>query len=282
MKCLAWLALAGILATSSAYAQVPISALPAASALSGTEAVPVVQAAATVRTTPAAVSTYLQTLSQSLSFVGTATTPTLQLSGTTPTLELRDSDGAADTQRWRFTTSPTTFELNACSDNGTVCTPWVTGTRSGTTVSAIDLNATNVRINGIAVVNSNPISTSQSGTFSAAWVNGCSNDPSQNWRYTLNGNVVVVQMSGASSCTSDANNKSTASGALPSIIRPAAQQNAKYTNVNVNGVATEMCINFQPDGQIQMHISPACGTNPGNLDFTISAGEQTSLTYLIN
>lgn len=49
-----------------AYADTKISALPAGAALTGTEDVPAVQAAATVRTTPAAIDTYVKTLGATL------------------------------------------------------------------------------------------------------------------------------------------------------------------------------------------------------------------------
>lgn len=52
-----WLA-CGVL--QIAQADVPISALPAGTTLSGTEAIPAVQSAATVKTTPAAITAYVQ------------------------------------------------------------------------------------------------------------------------------------------------------------------------------------------------------------------------------
>lgn len=42
------------------YADVPISGLPAGTTLTGSEAIPAVQTAVTVKTTPAAISTYVQ------------------------------------------------------------------------------------------------------------------------------------------------------------------------------------------------------------------------------
>jgi hypothetical protein len=49
------------LAATSAFAQTKISELPAAGALVGTEEVPAVQGGTTVKTTPAAVATYVKT-----------------------------------------------------------------------------------------------------------------------------------------------------------------------------------------------------------------------------
>jgi hypothetical protein len=212
------------------------------------------------------------------------TTSPIMVKSAAPALEVTNTGAAANNQRWRLNTpSTTTLALGPLSDDGNTFTQAFVLTRSGTTASQIDLNATNVRINGTTVqINSNPVSTSQSGTFTAAWVNGCSDDPVQSFRYTLNGNVVVIQMFGATSCTSDANNKSTASGALPLAIRPANQQQAKYTNVNYGGTPTDSCLTLQPDGQIQLHVTTACGANPPNANMTISAAEQSSLTYLIN
>jgi len=64
-KRIAWAVLVAILALmfvlSNAHAQVAISALPDAAAIGGTEQVPAVQSAATVKTTPAAMATYTRT-----------------------------------------------------------------------------------------------------------------------------------------------------------------------------------------------------------------------------
>lgn len=57
---LALLLASALCAWAPAYADTKISDLPAASALAGTEAVPAVQSGATVKTTPAAVNTYVQ------------------------------------------------------------------------------------------------------------------------------------------------------------------------------------------------------------------------------
>lgn len=120
------------------------------------------------------------------------------------------------------------------------------------------------------------------GTFNAQWVTGCSDDPTSVFSYVLTGNTVTVQISNSVSCTSDATSKQTAAGALPLALRSARVQSLKYSNVSVAGVATEMCYTLQLDGQIQMHTGPGCGTNPGNNNFTITAGDQTSLTYMLN
>ncbi len=63
-------------------ADVAISALPAASALAGTEAVPAVQSGVTVKTTPAAIKTYVQGTTTGTGNTVLATSPTL----TTPAL----------------------------------------------------------------------------------------------------------------------------------------------------------------------------------------------------
>lgn len=55
--------LAGLLAGSSALADVKISDLPAGTTLAGTESVPAVQSGATVKTTPSAIATYVRSTS---------------------------------------------------------------------------------------------------------------------------------------------------------------------------------------------------------------------------
>src|ERR1044071_6217606 len=55
--------LLGLILPLIAYADTKISALPAGTTLGGTEAIPAVQSAATVKTTPSAISTYVRSQS---------------------------------------------------------------------------------------------------------------------------------------------------------------------------------------------------------------------------
>lgn len=99
-KRIAWAALIGILtlmfALSNARAQVPISTLPAASALGGTEAMPVVQGVTTVKTTPAAVATYINGITNIWTGANTFNNALVTL-GTTSTASLVGAQAANTT-----------------------------------------------------------------------------------------------------------------------------------------------------------------------------------------
>lgn len=139
---IAGIAIAAVLAYPAAFAQVKISELPAASALGGTEATPTVQGGVTSRMTPAQINTYIRGLASSWTFVSTTTVPTIQAFSTAPQIELRDSDSAANNQRWNFSTGATTFTLRACNDAGSSCTTPLTVSRTNENANAITLGDT--------------------------------------------------------------------------------------------------------------------------------------------
>lgn len=148
-------ALAAVLVYPAAFAQVKISDLPAASALGGTEATPTVQGGVTSRMTPAQINTYVRSLAGSWTgaqaasgqlsstFVSTSTVPSILAQSTAPQVELRDTDSAANGQRWNLSTSGTTLTLNACVDNGSACGAAWQATRNAGAVTAFSFgNAT--------------------------------------------------------------------------------------------------------------------------------------------
>lgn len=132
-------AIATVFVFPAAFAQVKISDLPNASALAGTEQLPVVQSSATTKATPAQLNTYVRGLAGSWTgnqsvtgtlsasglvqstFVSTTTVPSFSAFSTFPSFELRDSDSAANAQRWSWTTSGVTLVSRTCNDNGITC-----------------------------------------------------------------------------------------------------------------------------------------------------------------
>lgn len=171
-------AIVAVLANPAAFAQVKISALPDATALAGTEQTPVVQSGVTAKMTPAQINTYIRSLAgtwtgnQSVTgtlsstglltagasaavtgtvgatgqmqstFVSTATVPNFQAFSTDPQIELRDSNSAANTQRWNFNTGATTLNLRACNDIGTSCTSVFQAGRLNEVVNALTFGDT--------------------------------------------------------------------------------------------------------------------------------------------
>jgi hypothetical protein len=95
----------------TSWADVPISGLPAGTTLGGTEAIPAVQTAVTVKTTPAAINTYVQTQTTAATIVGKFTS----CSGT----KYLGADGACHTvsagttfgNSWDWSTSSTSLSL---------------------------------------------------------------------------------------------------------------------------------------------------------------------------
>lgn len=82
----------GLVLSLAAHADTKISALPAGAALGGTEAIPAVQAAATVRTTPAAIAAYVALSGTSGSIgggallAGACTSGTVSITGATTSM----------------------------------------------------------------------------------------------------------------------------------------------------------------------------------------------------
>lgn len=134
------LILAAALFAITAQAQVKISDLPAAGALAGTEAVPAVQTATTVKTTPAAINTYVQGQTTSSTIVG-------KFSGTCNATTALTGDGSCQafspevsgtftaTYSTGFTTSPTqTFSYTKTGSLVVLrATATVTGTSNAVT-----------------------------------------------------------------------------------------------------------------------------------------------------
>jgi len=158
----------GLLASLVAFgADVPISGLPAGTTLAGTEEIPAVQSAATVKTTPAAVSTYVK--SQGAALTRTSdTNVTLTLGG-----------------------APNTALLNATS----ITAGW-TGTLA---VSRGGTGASSLAAAGIP--------TSTNATTFAMTCTGFASCPGTGsiYSYSKTGNIVCVQLApfaGTSNSTS--------------------------------------------------------------------------------
>lgn len=273
------LLLAGLLALAAvpALSQVKISALP-----DGTEVTPEVEFPG-VLLNSGVTSKFTPLLPWTFGAVGVALAPSVSVNSTAPTFELRDSDAAANGQRWRWTPNGTTLSMQVCSNDGATCNPWATVTRSTTTVSSIALpssivagsatggaqgngsiNAEALYVNGVAVSAGGPALTT--GTFTATWDVACTTNPTQNFKWVKVGTVVTLTALQDVSCTSDTGGFSTqAAGGLPAAIRPDKQQRLFGARFTDNGTVDVQagCLRIETDGTMSLFrsvASPCVGT----------------------
>lgn len=75
------------------------------------------------------------TAAHQFNFPSTATAPSVQLSSTNPQLELRNTTGATDTERWGFSAGSSIFKLWALNDAGTSGSDIWSVNRSGTSAT---------------------------------------------------------------------------------------------------------------------------------------------------
>lgn len=214
-----------------AYADTKISALPAASALAGTEDVPAVQSGATVRTTPAAVATYVgSNLGKVTATTGAAVsaTPAYLFTTTNNTsgneagllitgnssgagVGFRDSAYTANQRNVTFRYTSGQLTLNACNDAYSSC-----GTVLYANVSAIGTWGT-MTLAPLTLhlgFSGNAISTVAYGDFQLAssagtnrlqvLANGTattSNADTVVFKDAANGNTAAVSINGSPVCT---------------------------------------------------------------------------------
>lgn len=149
--------LAALALSTVANAQVKISELPAAGALTGAEISPVVQSGTTARTEVNEIGSYTigriiantnvwsgsNTYTGYVTFTGpgTAANPTVRLSANIPELEWFVSNGNANTKRWMTWANVTNMHYSLCNDAGNSCNDYFTivhdgvGTPTGVTIA---------------------------------------------------------------------------------------------------------------------------------------------------
>lgn len=146
------LVLAAALFALSAQAQVKISDLPAGGALAGTEAVPAVQSANTVKTTPAALNTYVQAQTTSSTIIA-------KFSGTCDATTALTGNGSCQTMP---VATNGTFNITLTTGYATTPTQTVTYSKVGRIVT--------VSFNGVGPLTSNSTALSTSaGAFGAGF-----------------------------------------------------------------------------------------------------------------
>jgi hypothetical protein len=187
---------------------------------------------------------------------GLTSTGTVTVSSTGPVYKWIETDAAADGQRWRDYVNANILNRCVLNDAEGVETCYMQTTRSGTTITAVNLAATAIQGNG---VNMTPLS----GTFTASYTNACSTTPTQSIRYYKIGNLVTLTAAAAFTCTSDTTTFDTDSSDVPSAIRPVTS-NAYSANFGAqNNTASATAMIEINGGEI---IINRCGAVTGTCD----------------
>lgn len=139
MKRLIGLVFAALLTVAAHAADVKISALPAGSALAGTEAVPAVQSGATVQTSPSAIGTYLNSAS------GTLTNKTI--SGSSNTLSAIGLSSLASQSN-----NTVLGNISGSSAAPSALNPGQIQNMVGTVLSAVVATTANITLSGLQAI----------------------------------------------------------------------------------------------------------------------------------
>lgn len=132
------------------------------------------------------------------------------------------------------------------------------------------------RINGATV---GPLSsglTQTLGTFTATWDTGFTTMPTNNWQYTITGNIVTVTSLTLVNGTSNATTfQASTTNGLPSAIRPASTRIIYGFNVTDNGTAAIGCMQLISTGTMTLFKMPAGSANcVAASSFTNTGGKQ--------
>lgn len=172
-------------------------------------------------------------------------------SSITPRLYFDDTDAAVDEGTWRCDASGTTFQCSTRTDADGAGNNWIQATRSGTTVSTLNLTATEVQINGLPVSG-----TGASGTFTASFDTACTTTPTITYDWTRSGNIVVLHAASSSGfpCTGDSTSFVTTAAPVPAAIRPNTNvDSAGYPGYTDNSAGTWANITITSGGNISFN-----------------------------
>ena len=89
-------------------------------------------------------------------------------------------------------------------------------------------------------------------TFEVTWEDACSSTETQTWEYNLTGDVVVLKMVDAVSCTGDSTFFRDSGTDLPSAIRPAQTVNIMGISTGNNGSNAQACLRLYATGQVAL------------------------------
>lgn len=150
---------------------------------------------------------------------------------------------------------------------------WLNVTRSGTTVTSVNLQGTAIQGNGVDM-------TPTTGTFTLTLTTGCTTSPSVTARYAKVGSLVTLNWPAFAVCTSNATTR-VLSG-LPAALSPVAAIDLNSCNSANNGGAAVISACGIGAGTTVVAVSN--GASPGNA-FTASGLTQiygASVSYPVN
>jgi hypothetical protein len=275
-------------------ANTTITALTAGSALTGTEVLPMDQGAGTVKTTPAAIDTYVKTLGATLGVSKGGT------GATTLTGVLHGNGTSAVTAANVDLTSEVTGTLPLANGGGlTTATDDSVAVGNGTVLQSKALTSCSGASNAVTYNTStnafgcNTISggTSQStGNFTASFTDACSTTPTQVINYVLTGSSVTLRITqNIGACTSDSTSFSTAAGDLPVSLRPAAAVTFQGFLCQDQGSNISCGLRLATDGTISYCVSGTGVNTCAATNWTGSANKaqtvtnaQSTVTYALN
>lgn len=183
-------------------------------------------------------------------------------SSVTPKLYFDDTDAAADEGTWRCDASDTTFQCSTRTDADGAGNNFLQATRSGTTISTVNLTGTAIQGNGVDL-------TPSTGEFVASFTDACTVTPTATIDWARVGNLVTLQIElGSASCTGDSTGFDTDAGApVPAAIRPSVSiQTAMLSDFIDGGTTISGKVQIDTGGNITMFdcgitsISCASGT----------------------
>lgn len=127
-----------------------ISELSSASALDGTETVPLVQGGRTLRALISAIKTYLTGVANTWSAAQTFTS-TVEIEAAAPRFILDESDAGSNERIYDFAQSSGQLLSRTRTDADGAGATWLTVDRTGTTVDSVNLAGTAIQANGVSV-----------------------------------------------------------------------------------------------------------------------------------
>lgn len=106
------------------------------------------------------------------SLAGSVAVPTLLMSSTQPVFEMRETDAAANNQRWDIILVSEQLRFRVKVDSPGVVTDWMTVDRTGTTVDSIALTSTALTWNGSPILTTATTFANPTASVGLAAVNG--------------------------------------------------------------------------------------------------------------
>jgi hypothetical protein len=170
----------------------------------------------------------------------------LSVENTGPVLRWIETDAAANNQRWRDYVNAGVLNRCVLNDAEGVETCYLSATRSGTTVTLLNLAATSITGNGVAL-------TPSQGTFTASFDDACTTTGTVVFDWTAVGNLVtIVGKSSALVCTGDSTSFATTGTPVPAAIRPnTLARTGPLAAFFDNGAAAWGCMSILPNGNVQ-------------------------------